>query len=267
MSIEPSQMARRILLTGSFVTSFVLVALVFLAGVDWLHAGALAALLALLPTVAVAQVPLVRGVEVPRLEAYASSAGTLVALAAVSAVLTGWPGGPGFAFVSLPWATLVGWTVALTLAGLMVTLVFKWASMRLGLGEDPILRALMPKSTGEKWAFAGLSACAGFGEEMAYRGYVLAMLVPLLGTGGAVAVSSMVFGVLHTYQGVQGVVRTAIMGALMAVGYLVTASLWPAILAHLLFDVLAGIFFADFLMVPEEAEGVSEAEEDDSVRV
>jgi membrane protease YdiL (CAAX protease family) len=156
--------------------------------------------------------------------------------------------------------------VALAGVGLVVTLGFKWVSMRLGLGEDPILRALIPRSRGEKWAFAGLSVCAGFGEEIAYRGYVLAMLVPLLGPALAVAVSSLVFGVLHTYQGPQGILRTAVMGAVMAGGFLATGSLWPAILAHTLFDVLAGIFFADLLMVPDEAAGVPEAEEEDSAR-
>ena len=267
MNTTPSRVVRPILLSGAFVTSLVVVALVSFTGVGWVHAVGLAALLSLLPTVAVAQVPLVRGVEVPRLAAYASSAGTLLVLAVASAVLVTWPGGPGFAFGVPPWATLAGWTVALAGAGLVVTLGFKWASMRLGLGEDPILRALIPRSRPEKWAFAGLSVCAGFGEEMAYRGYVLAMLVPLLGTAGAVAVSSLVFGVLHTYQGPQGILRTAIIGAVMAGGYLATGSLWPAILAHLLFDILAGVFFADFLMVPDEAAGVSEAEEEHSAGV
>jgi membrane protease YdiL (CAAX protease family) len=258
--------ARRILLSGAFVTSLVIVALVFLAGVGWVHAVALAALLSLLPTVAVAQVPLVRGIEVPRLEAYSSSAVTLLVLAVATAVLTRWPGGPGLALGALPWVTLTVCTVALAGVGLVVTLGFKWVSMRLGLGEDPILRALIPRSRGEKWAFAGLSVCAGFGEEIAYRGYVLAMLVPLLGPALAVAVSSLVFGVLHTYQGPQGILRTAVMGAVMAGGFLATGSLWPAILAHTLFDVLAGIFFADLLMVPDEAAGVPEAEEEDSAR-
>ena len=267
MSATPSQVARRILLAGAFVTSLVIVALVFVAGVGWVHAVALAALLSLLPTVAVAQVPLVRGVEVPRLEVYASSAGTLLVLGVASAVLARWSGGPGLAFGALPWVTLTVWTVALAGVGLAVTLGFKWVSMRLGLGEDPILRALIPRSAGEKWSFAGLSVCAGFGEEMAYRGYVLAMLVPLLGTVQAVAVSSLVFGVLHTYQGFQGILRTAVMGAVMAGGFLATGSLWPPILAHALFDVLAGIFFADLLMVPDEAAGVSGAQEEDSATV
>ena len=165
MSATPAQVAHRILLSGAFVTSLVIVALVFLAGVSWVHAVALAVLLSLLPTVAVAQVPLVRGLEVPRLEAYASSVGTLLVLALVSAVLAEWPGGPGLAFGALPWVTLTAWTAALAGAGLAVTLGFKWASIGLGLGEDPILRALIPRSPGEKWAFAGLSVCAGVGEE------------------------------------------------------------------------------------------------------
>lgn len=262
MNAAPVRLSRTILLTGSFLTSLVVVALVFLADVGWVHGTALGALLVLLPTVAVAQVPLVRGVEVCRRDAYASSAATLAALGVGSAVLARRPDGPGLVFGGLPWTTLVSWTVLLAGAGLVVTLGFKWASMRLGLREDPILRALIPSSRGEKWGFAGLSVCAGFGEEITYRGYVLAMLVPLLGTFGGVAVSSAVFGVLHTYQGVQGVLRTAVLGAVMATGFLATGSLWPVVLAHVLFDILAGVFLADLLMVPEEAVGVSAEESD-----
>jgi len=263
-SATPLRSVRRILQFGSVFTSLVVVALVFLGGLDWVHAAALAVLLSLLPTAAIAQVPLARGIDLPRMEAYASSAGTLMVLGVVSAVLAGWRGAPGLAFVPLPWASLIGWTVALAGVGLVVTLGFKWASIRLGLSEDPILRALIPRSPGEKWGFAGLSVFAGFGEEVAYRGYVLAMLVPLLGTAGAVLVSSGAFGALHAYQGPLGVMRTAVMGAVMAGGYLATGSLWPVILAHLLFDVLAGIFLADMLMVPDGAAGVSQAEEKDS---
>ncbi len=260
MNAAQVRLSQTILLTGAFLTSLVVVALVFLADVGWVHGAALGALLVLLPTVAVAQVPLVRGVEVPKLDAYASSAFTLVALGVGSTVLSRRPGGPGFAFGELPWMTMVGWTILLAGAALVVTWGFKWASVYLGLREDPILRALIPKSRSEKWAFAGLSVCAGFGEEITYRGYVLAMLVPVVGVFGGVAVSSAVFGVLHTYQGVQGVLRTAVLGAVMAAGFLATGSLWPVVLAHLLYDVLAGVFLADLLMVPEEAVGVSAAE-------
>lgn len=266
MSDTESRVAHRILVSGAFVTSLLVVTLVFFADTGWVHGAALAGLLALFPTVALAQVPLVRGVQVPRREAYASSAGTLVVLGLVSVVVARWPGGPGLALEVPPWSTLVLWTLGLATGGLLVTLAFKWGSMRLGLVEDPILRALIPRSAGEKWAFAGLSVCAGFGEEVAYRGYVLPMLVPLVGVTGAVAISSAVFGVLHCYQGPQGILRTGVMGAMMAVGFLATGTLWAPILAHLLFDVLAGIFLADRLMVPEETVGVSGEEEGDSVR-
>ena len=73
--------------------------------------------------------------------------------------------------------------------------------------------------------------------------------------------SSSVFGVLHCYQGPQGILRTGVMGVVMAVGFLATGSLWAPILAHVLFDVVAGIFLADHLMVPEADVGVSAEEE------
>jgi membrane protease YdiL (CAAX protease family) len=156
---------------------------------------------------------------------------------------------------------MVGWTLLLLAGGVVVELAFRALAIRFGIREEPMLRAMLPQTTGERWAFAVLSVCAGFSEEMAYRGYVIPMLLPHLGVVGAVAASSLAFGLLHAYQGGIGILRTGIIGILMAVGYLMSGSLWPPVLAHLLFDVLAGIFLAEYFMVPEETLGVSAAVE------
>lgn len=234
----------------------IFLALKHVGDVGWVHAIGLTVLLGLLPTTAVAQVPLAREMDLPRRQAYASSAATLVLLAVVSLGLSRVGGVAGLGFVVLPPAAFLAWTLGLVVAGLLVTLAFRWISMALGLGEDPILRALIPETPGERRAFVGLSVAAGFGEEMAYRGYVLALLLPLLGAWGAVAVSSLVFGVLHAYQGVLGMVRTAVIGTLMAAGFLASGSLWPPVAAHVVFDILAGVFLAGYLMVPEADGGV-----------
>jgi len=256
----PQRLARGILIGGAAAAAAAAATLNLVAGVSWVHALALAGLLALLPTVALAQVPLVRGLDVPRLDAYAGSAVTLIVLAVISAVLAGLEGGPGTGFRELPWTTLASWSGGIVAAALLVTLGFRAASLALGLGEDPLLRALIPRTRQEKWAFVGLSLCAGVGEELAYRGYVLGMLVPMVGVWPGVVVTSLVFGVLHAYQGAQGVLRTALLGALMAVAFLQTGSLWPVVVAHVGYDVLAGVFLADALMVPETAGGVEDPE-------
>lgn len=254
--------ARGVLRLGAGVAAALIVFLRYGAGLPWAQASGLALFLALLPAAAVAQLRAVKGSEheLPRLQVYASSAVTGVVLALVALGLSRLDGGRPLGFAVTPLGdgpptpfrpSLVAWTAGLVLAGLAVTLAFKHLSAALGLGEDPLLRAILPRTARERRAFAGLSVSAGFGEEMAYRGYVIPMLAPMLGVGGAVAVSSGVFGLMHAYQGWVGVARTALMGGVMAGGYLMSGSLWPPVVAHAIFDVLAGIVLADHLMAPD----------------
>jgi membrane protease YdiL (CAAX protease family) len=165
-------------------------------------------------------------------------------------------GATGLGLVPLPVGALLAWSVVLTLGGLGILLAFQRIAVRLRMGEHPVLRALLPRSPREKAAFAGLSFAAGFGEELAYRGYAIGALAPLIGTPVAAMVTSAVFGVLHAYQGPLGIVRAGVLGGLLAWGFLISGSLWPAIVAHVSLDVLAGIFLAERLMVPEGPRGV-----------
>lgn len=121
-----------------------------------------------------------------------------------------------------------------------------------------MLRQLLPRSRDERKAFAVLSVAAGFGEEIAYRGYAIPVLVPLLGVTGAAVLSSAVFGVLHGYQGVLGIFRTGAMGGMLAWGFLASGSLWPPIIAHTLIDLVAGLWLGDRLLSPEGPAGVGE---------
>jgi membrane protease YdiL (CAAX protease family) len=79
---------------------------------------------------------------------------------------------------------------------------------------------------------------AAFGEEMAYRGYVLNRLADLfgknqIGWGIAVIISSVFFGLGHFYQGVVGIVETFVFGIVAAGLYLASKrNLWLPILFH-----------------------------------
>jgi membrane protease YdiL (CAAX protease family) len=74
-------------------------------------------------------------------------------------------------------------------------------------------------------------------EETAFRGYLLARLRALLGDGRtglvvAVLVSSLLFGLLHTEQGVVGVVLATVDGVLFSLLRLWSGTLWASILCH-----------------------------------
>ena len=78
----------------------------------------------------------------------------------------------------------------------------------------------------------------------------------MTGAAGAAVITTVVFGVLHAYQGWHGMVRAGLLGALLAWGFLVGGSLWPPIVAHALLDILAGIVLADRLVVRRDPGGV-----------
>jgi membrane protease YdiL (CAAX protease family) len=75
----------------------------------------------------------------------------------------------------------------------------------------------------------------------------------LIGTFGAAVLTTVVFGILHGYQGRLGILRTGVMGGVLAWGFLASGSLWPPIIAHTLIDLLAGIVFGERLLASRES--------------
>ena len=86
---------------------------------------------------------------------------------------------------------------------------------------------------------------AGFGEEILFRGYMFERLRRLLGRGrGAtaaiIAVTSILFALAHVAdQGVAGAEQALITGTVFALIYVLSGSIWPAIIAHVSFDLTA----------------------------
>ena len=227
------------------------------AGAPWVDVLLLPVLLVTLPAFAVAQACLLGVVEVERLPAYLSSIlamGVLAGCCLAAAAFRG-DGGSLMSFlgvVAVSPGELVGWSAALTASGLALMGLFRVGAGWFGLREQPFLQTLLPRSAAEKTAFLGVSLSAGVGEELVFRGYVLGALVPLVGVPWAVGLSSTSFGVIHAYQGWVGFLRTGLLGGLLAWGYLASGSLLPAMVAHTLLDVVAGIFLGDVLMVPDD---------------
>ena len=94
---------------------------------------------------------------------------------------------------------------------------------------------------------------AAFCEEAAFRGYLLTRLTDLLGPGRlqvvvAVVGSSVLFGLLHTEQGVVGVVAAALAGAVFCILRYRCGTVWAPVLAHGFDDTLGFTWF--FLFGP-----------------
>lgn len=252
-STRARSLARRLMWAGVVLFCVVLLALAAIAGMALVDAILLAVLLAAIPTFAIAQVPLIEGVEIERLPAYWSSIATLWILGTACWLVGARTEGPSaLGFVTMPALPLVAWSLGLTIAGLLLIVAFHGIARSVGALDSDLLEQLLPRTARERRVFALLSVAAGTGEELAYRGYAIPALAPLLGVGGAAILSTAVFGVIHAYQGILGIVRTALMGGVLAWGFLATGSLWPSIIAHTLIDLVAGIALGDKLLVTSE---------------
>jgi uncharacterized protein len=99
--------------------------------------------------------------------------------------------------------------------------------------------ALLPRNGAETVWTALLSVNAGIGEELYFR-LLLPLLLVSVGCGAlsAFVLAVLIFGAVHFYQGVVGIVATTIIGALLAVLYLWTGNVWVAVAAHALLDLV-----------------------------
>jgi uncharacterized protein len=80
----------------------------------------------------------------------------------------------------------------------------------------------------------------GFYEEILARGLLLTRIRQLVGGFWAPSViSALLFALGHFYQGVYGVVQTALLGFVLAVFTLRWGTLWPAIFAHSAINMLS----------------------------
>jgi len=99
------------------------------------------------------------------------------------------------------------------------------------------VQALLPRNRAElKWG-AALAVNAGVVEELLFRLALPALIFGVTGSAvAAVAASILIFGLLHVYQGLPGIIGAAVLGAVFMAIYLGTGSIVVAIVVHALFD-------------------------------
>jgi len=96
--------------------------------------------------------------------------------------------------------------------------------------------AILPRTRRERNSFFLLSVSAGVCEEILYRGFVFAYLASFMDTLSVVVISSLLFGMAHSYQGFKGIPQTALVGLALAVLYVLTGSLWASMVLHAAID-------------------------------
>jgi membrane protease YdiL (CAAX protease family) len=235
--------ARLLVLAGLGLWAPVALGLHLRLGLPLADGALAAALLVTAPLLALAQLPLLKHALPERVEVYASSAATLAVLTFL-ALVAGWRG-PGLEAMGLGpagWGTVLGGGAILFGGCLLLSLLTMGLDRLLGGADTRLMRRLIPRTPRERRLFAGVSLVAGVGEEIVYRGYLVTILSAALGgPWWALLASSLAFGMLHGYQGGAGIVRTALLGGLLGAGFVLTGSLWPAIVAHTAVDLVGGL--------------------------
>lgn len=180
----------------------------------------------------------------PRVPLYASAAvviWVLAALAGLALMVESLP----LARIGLhaaPLRRILAWAAGVSVATLLVSYVITRVGAALGARESRLALHLIPGDVRERAAFLGLSATAGFCEELVYHGYVLAGLAAWLGSGWwAAVIANVAFGILHGYQNAIGMVRAGVMGFLLCLPVVAGVGLWPAMLAHFAVNAILGL--------------------------
>jgi len=107
------------------------------------------------------------------------------------------------------------------------------------------LMTLAPANGLEIAAWGALCLVVGFSEELVFRGYLQMQSASLLhSTALGVALSALVFGAAHGYQGIRGMFLIGIYGALFGCLAVLRRSLVPGMLAHSWHDFATGLFLS-----------------------
>ena len=139
-------------------------------------------------------------------------------------------------------SAFIRWTLLLasvSLAGLLILLVLErrgwWPP------ESDLVYLLLPSTRTEKlWAVLFVAPTAALCEEFLYRGYLMSQLSQWFhSVPWAWGVSSAAFGLAHTYQRINGMLRAALLGALLAYPVVRLGNIYPSMAAHFLIDALA----------------------------
>jgi len=127
-------------------------------------------------------------------------------------------------------------------------LAYQWRSARSASDADiaqqkeafGTLIHFLPQTDRDYRHFVGVSVTAGIVEEVLYRGFAIWYLAQLMPVWAAIVVSSVAFGLGHSYQGAGGVARVTLIGLAFGAFYIFTGSIWLPILAHAILDILQG---------------------------
>lgn len=139
---------------------------------------------------------------------------------------------------------LMLWSGSLLILWAGMAWLFTILQKALGISPTSVQLLMQPRTTGETAVWSLLVApTAGFCEEVFFRAYLVSLVMRTQEEWLAIAISAAAFGLLHYAQGVMGIVASGLMSATAAWMFVVTGSIWPAIVAHVLYNIAAPFLF------------------------
>ena len=144
-----------------------------------------------------------------------------------------------FGFKDIPFRSGFLWLLLLTAVGLVIDEV-GWRFLEQHLPHTQL--ASMPKIENSCVNIFDLTfgvALVALSEEVVFRGYFYSALHERLSPRALVAFSAVLFGMIHWSQGIHAVVSTALWGILPMVAVIRTKSIFPAMIAHYITDLVS----------------------------
>lgn len=151
----------------------------------------------------------------------------------------------------------IGLGIGISIGIFSLTLVFS-KTLRKRISDamtDESIQFLLPSTVGERLLFLGVAMTAGVCEEILFRGVMLYYLSHLsfdLSIMAIGIISSLLFGIVHLYQGWKGVLSTSYLGGVLFFLFAGTGYLWIPIILHILID--AKFVFLPSKMIQPDAE-------------
>lgn len=113
--------------------------------------------------------------------------------------------------------------------------------------EFGVLFMLVPRNASELLRFNLLSVTAGIVEETLWRGYLIWYLGQVMPLWAAALISAAGFGIAHAYQGLASLPRIVLVGGVFAALYVLSGSVWLAMILHAAVDLMQGRLAFDAL--------------------
>lgn len=144
-----------------------------------------------------------------------------------------------FGLTGISFRSGILWLLLLTTTGILIDQV-GWRFLEQLLPHTQL--ASMPKIKNFFVNIIDLTlgvALVAVSEEVVFRGYCYSALHDRMSSGVLVAISAVLFGMIHWSQGIHAVVSTALWGILPMVSMIRTKSILPAVIAHYVTDLVS----------------------------